>query len=177
MFLTKTVLGWGFSCVGMECSVDGSVSLIYCKTCRQFYAEQNCQPRGYGRVEGQVNKFVSGTTVIKKAHFHDHITKSNTHKVAALRLAERENSKTRSGGPSTSSSSQSAVARQTTLKLLIRRMNALQRDQLTRKFQLAHFIASSGHLFKSYEKFADFEKNSMGSILEVLIATIHLVQK
>ena len=80
----------GFSCIGMECSDDGSVSLIYCKTCRQFYAEHNYQPRGYGRVEGQVDTFVSGTTVIKKAHFHDHITKSNTHKVAALQLAERD---------------------------------------------------------------------------------------
>ena len=121
--------------------------------------------------------FVSGTTVIKKANFHDHITKSNTHKVAPLRLAERENLKTSSGGPSTSSSSHSAVARQTTLKPLIRRMNALQRDQLTRKFQLAHFIALSGHSFKSYEKFAILKKNSMGSILEVLITTIRLVQK
>ena len=77
----------------------------------------------------------------------------------------------------TSSSSHSAVACQTTLKHLIRCMNALQRDQLTRKFQLAHFIASSGHSFKSYEKFVDFDTNSMGSILEVLIATIRLVQK
>ena len=162
MVLTKTVLGWSFSCVGMECSDDGSVSLIYCKTCHQFYTEQKCQPRGYGRVEGQVDKVISGTTVIKKANFHYHIMKSNTHKVAALRLAERENLKTSSGGPSTSSSSHSAVTRQTTLKPLIRRMNALQRDQLTRKFQLAHFIASSGHSFKSYEKFADFDKKFHG---------------
>ena len=145
MVLAKTVLGWGFSCIGMECSDDGSVSLIYCKTCRQFYAKQNCQPCDYGRVEGQVDKFVSGTTLIKKANFHDHITKSNTQKVTALQLAERENLKTRSGGPSTSPSSHSAVSCQTMLKPLFRHTNALQRDRLTRKFQLAHFIASSGH--------------------------------
>ena len=62
-----------------------------------------------------------------------------------------------SSGNSSQNKSSSAP-KQTLLKPMIQGITAAKRVQLGRKFQLAHFICTTGKSFKSYETFAAFEK-------------------
>ena len=43
-----------------------------------------------GAVKKVVDKYISGTIVIKKANFEDHMKKSETHRISSLRLLEKQ---------------------------------------------------------------------------------------
>ena len=63
--------------------------------------------------------------------------------------------------PSSNSSqnmNSTGTPKQTLRKPMIQGITAAKRVQLGRKFQLAHFICTTGKSFKSNETFAAFEK-------------------
>ena len=62
-----------------------------------------------------------------------------------------------SSGNSSQNKSLTGAPKQTLLKPMIQGITAAKRVQLGRKFQLAHFICTTGKSFKSYETFAAFE--------------------
>lgn len=164
-----TVDSWGIPCVGYECDSTGNVTLLWCKICREFYLSQGENalnlkriPSLQGVAEDGAETFLRGTKTIQKCNLKAHVTKSLMHKTAVLRLAE---ARKRSVLPSASSSSTSSstvpsgVPRQATLLTHFQKLNAQHRNQLTKKFQLAHFLAAQGRPFKLYEDFAKFEKD------------------
>ena len=142
----KKVESWGFNNLGYECSEDGEVTLIYCKTCRDFYSSGNSND-GPGSsaafIKAQVDKYVVGTNVVKKCNFSDHVKKS----VAHLNAVKGLNQTTEKPDD------------QKSLVTCVRSMNAKLQDQLTMKFQLAHFTALHGKPFKLYEDFIKFERD------------------
>ena len=74
----------------------------------------------------------------------------------------------KSSGNSSQNKSSTGTPKQTLLKLMIQCITAAKRVKLGRKFQLAHFICTTGKSFKSHETFGTFEKNyhnvDLGSI-------------
>ena len=107
---------------------------------------------------------MDGTTVVKKVNFQKHFSESVMHQTAALRLKEKlviQPSVIGDDEPTTSpaaSASSSYHGTQTTLIAYVHKMNAHQKSQLCKKFQLAHFVATHSKSFKTYEAFTKFWK-------------------
>ena len=168
MVRKKTVENWGFQCLGYELDSEGEVSLIFCKTCREFYSSENEQRNLNAKHKSkkfadQNNVYIKGTSVVKKVNFEKHL-KFEVHVTAALRLQEAEvvNQTSNDVSQKEPCCSTSTVPRQSLLRPLIHRMTAHQHSQLRMKFQLAHFVCSTGKSFKSYLQFAHFEKDYHG---------------
>lgn len=170
MVKQKTVEGWGFACLGFETNEYGEVTKMFCKTCREFYSSNNEQNKlsakfkGSGKFLEQSNAYVNGTRVIKKTNFEKHLNFEN-HRNATLRLREKDlmsaaaqSSSSEDTESQTTSSSCSGTPKQALLRPMLQKMNAAQRQQLGRKFQLAHFTSSNAKSFKAYADFAAFEK-------------------
>ena len=64
-----------------------------------------------------------------------------------------------SSGNSSQNKSSTGAPKRTSLKPLFRALLPLSKYNLAEKFQLAHFICTTGKSFKSYETFGAFEKN------------------
>ena len=155
-----TVDSWGIPCAGYECDSTGNVTLLWCKICREFYLPQgeNAIKKTsslQGVADDVADTFIRGTKTIKKCNFKDHVAKSLMHKTAVLRLAEKRKQSENQVSPSPSSSSvfssitgPSGVHKQATLLTHFQKLNAQHRNQLTKKFQLAHFLAAQGRPFK-----------------------------
>ena len=166
MVKQKTVEGWGFSSLGYETDESGEVTKIFCKTCQEFYSvdegqnELAAKCKGSAKFLHQSNAYVNGTHVIKKVNFEKHLTFAN-HKIAALRLREKELMSASAQSSSSSAQEQSSASgapKQTLLRPMLQKMTAAQRLQLGRKFQLAHYTTLNAKSFKSYANFAAFEK-------------------
>lgn len=165
----KTVDAWGISCADYECDSEGNVTLLWCKICREFYESQGENPKKNPGLQGVAgdgaDTFIRGTKTIKKKNLKEHVAKSQIHKTAVLRLAEkRKRDESQLAEPSTSSSTSgpsttTGVPRQATLFNHVQNLNARHRVQLTKKFQLAHFLTANGRPFKLYKDFAKFEND------------------
>ena len=138
----KTIGSWGFNNLGCESNEFGEVTLIFCKRCCEYYSTNATSSSSSTLIKSQVDKFVSGTNVVKKSNFLDHIKKSVSHFNAVKGLNQ-----TLETPPD-----------QTSIVTCVRGMNQKLKDQLVMKFQLAHFIAIHGKPFKLYSDFANFEK-------------------
>ena len=160
MVKESTLRGWGYSdnLLGWESDEvsAGEVKLLYCKVCCEFYDDKKMATMS-GAVKKQVEKFIKGKHVIKKVNFQGHIN-TEIHTTAALRLKEKA---LISCTAADSSSNVVGTNNQTTLLPHVRKYTALQQSQLTRKFQLAHYMAATGQSFKVYANFANFEKNTI----------------
>ena len=71
----KKVDKWGYSILGYDCEGENVVK-VWCKTGRDFYTRENinvsaCSSKSF--IKDQVDKYVQGTTVIKKSNFDDHV--------------------------------------------------------------------------------------------------------
>ena len=114
---------------------------------------------------------MSGTTVIKKNNAADHVSKSKLHRQVTLALqSQSKASASGSDGTCQMFEKKQDVPRQTTLPEHIRKINATQRAQLEKKFQLVHFMVLKCKPFKDYESFSQFEKD----IHKVDLGTNHL---
>lgn len=153
----KTVDAWGIPCAGYECDPDGNVTLLWCKICREFNELESVKktPGLHGIGGINVETYIRGTSTVKKNNFSDHITKSNTHEKAVRRLGEIR--KSASGEILPSTSSLVGVPRQATLLTHLQKLTTRHRVQLTKKFQLAHFLSAKGKSFKLYAEIAKFE--------------------
>lgn len=167
MVKSKTVKGWGFPCLGYECDESENVLKIFCTICREFYST-NAVSDVRGRVEDQVDKFVKGTTVVKKNNFSDHLTKSRSHQTAVIRINEKRDlnnepsssSRVAEAAASTSAVNNTAAKepnQQLTILSHIRRLTGKQHETLVKKFQVAHFVAAKGKSFAFYEDLCKFE--------------------
>ena len=130
----KTVESWGFHNLGYECNEFGEITVIFCEICHEYYSTNVISSSSPTLIKLQVDKFVSGTNLVKKGNFSDHIKKSVSHFNAVKGL------------------------NQTSIVTCVRGMSQKLKDQLVMKFQLAHFIAIHGKPFKLYSDFANFEE-------------------
>lgn len=80
---------------------------------------------------------------------------------AVIRLSEQQAQKENDCSSSSSSLTPTEVPKQTTLMSFVQRLNALQKTQLTRKMQLAHFTAVNAKSFSFYEKLSQFCKDTL----------------
>ena len=167
----KVVENWNFDCLGYEANSNGEVTLIFCKICREFSKLEDVKRRKSGVAKLASEKFVAGTSIIKKNNFKDHVLISKTHATAVLRIAEKEKQKTISknvetGVSSQGSSSESSAATTSTLKQrtivpFIQELNKQQRQQLVKKMQIAHFTVSNAKLFSFYGELSKFCSNTL----------------
>ena len=77
----KTVEKWGFKALGYECNEEEEVTFTFCKTCREFYSDQRKHKVVVSSafIKDQVDKYVTGTSVMKKNNFSEHLKKSTAH--------------------------------------------------------------------------------------------------
>ena len=75
----KTVESWSFNNLGYESNEFGEVTVIFCKTCRKYYSTNTISSLLSTLIKLKVDKFVTGTNVVKKSNFSDHIKKSIAH--------------------------------------------------------------------------------------------------
>ena len=140
----KKVESWGFNNLGFECNDDGEVTMIFCKTCCEYYSSNKISSSSSSTfIKAQVVKFVTGTNIIKKSNFSDHVKKSTSHTNAVKGLNQ-----TLERPPD-----------QTSLVTCVRGMKEKLKDQLVMKFQLAHFTAIHGKPFKLYSDIAYFKRD------------------
>ena len=157
----KTVDNWGFPCLGYNIGDNGEVTLIWCKTCREFFHYENknaVHVKGIAAIGSET--FIKGTATVKKNNFADHVKKSQTHATAVLRLAEDEKlSQCTSANACSTLGTASGAPKQSTLLPYLQKLSARQRLQLTNKFQLAHFLIGKNKSFKFYGEMLSFEKS------------------
>ena len=137
----KTIESWGFNNLGYECNELGEVTVIFCRACCEYYSTNAISSSSSYLIKSQVDKFVSGTNVVKKSNFSGHIKKSVSHFIAVKGLNQ----------------TLEIPPDQTSVVTSAREMNQKLKDQLVMKFQLAHFIAIHGKPFKLYSDFANLE--------------------
>ena len=68
------------------CDEYGEVNLIYCKTCSEYYSSNNEVASSSNLIKAQVDRFITGTDVIKKNNFSDHLKKIVSHLNAMIGL-------------------------------------------------------------------------------------------
>ena len=121
--------------------------------------KSGCLLNAKGQGNSCSSKYVNGTNIIKKANFAKHLLFEN-HKKATLRCKEKElmAAAAKSTSSEDTQTSSSGVPKQTLLRPMVQKINAAQRLQLGRKFQLAHFTSLNAKSFKTYADFAAFEK-------------------
>ena len=158
----KTVEKWGFKHLGFECDGD-EVKKIWCNLCKEYseLTDVSNFKKGVAKLASEV--FIKGTTVIKKCNYTEHL-KSHVHASAVARLSDKRkadsNQKNSEVMAENSDPSCSSAPRQATLTPFIRRINENQRSQLTKKMQLAHFIAINAKSFSFYGKMGKFCKDT-----------------
>ena len=79
----KTVLKWSYPDLGFEVNDDDEVTLIYCKSCREFYRGTSGLLASKGSANKQCGLFVDRTTIVKKLNFQKHVSESVMHQTAA----------------------------------------------------------------------------------------------
>lgn len=162
MVKKKTVDAWGFGdVIKYEVGNDNeTVTSVYCSVCRDFYTKtsQSSLPVTLrnirGAVSGLIDKWITGSTNIKKSSAIDHVSKSSMHRTAVSVTGRKKD-----GQCSTSSSIGTDNNRQSTIPELASKITKSQKLQMVRKFQLMHFLARRCKPFSDYEAIINFEKN------------------
>ena len=137
----------GFKALGYKCNEEGEVTFVFYKTCREFYSDQRKHEvvGSSAFIKDQVDKYVAGTSVMRKNNFSEHLKKSMAHLNAAKGLSQPTETEAPPPG-------------QKTIVTCVRNQNKKLKDQLVMKFQLAHFTAIHGEPLKLYKNIANFEK-------------------
>lgn len=120
-----------------------------------------------GRTKNQLRNYIDGTNIIKKCNVLDHVAKKNknsAHEIAILALTDNPPEKLKdffgkstavAAGPSTNTN-------QSTIGTMFRKLTANNKQQLLKKFQLAHFVGVRALSTSMYQHLAEFEKQIHG---------------
>ena len=67
--------------MGYKCNEEREVTFVFCKTCREFYSDQRKHEvvGSSAFIKEQVDKYITGTSVVKKNNFSEHLKKSTAH--------------------------------------------------------------------------------------------------
>ena len=125
---------------------DDEVTLIYCKSCCEFYRGTSGLLASKGSAKKQCGLPVDGTTIVKKVNYQKHVSESVMHQTAVLRLKEKlviQLSVIGDNEPTTSlaaSASSSYHGTQTTPIPYMQKMNAHQKCKLCKKFSAPELV-------------------------------------
>ena len=91
MVKKKTVDGWGLPTINYELAENGdTVIKVFCALCQEYYGTRQIGGPyvvGHkGAISSLADKWVSGTTVIKKNNAADHVSKSKLHRQVTFAL-------------------------------------------------------------------------------------------
>ena len=153
----KKCTSWGFKEFSFEVDERDEVKSISCVVCKEFYTKE---PQELEKLKGAVKEstksWIQGSKTIKKCNAETHL-KSNVHAFAQQRL---KFAKTNATNPTPAEkiakekpSSQSSIVEH------VRKANAKQIKELTKKFQLAHFLTVENKSFEFYQSLVRFEKD------------------
>ncbi|XP_002130702.2 uncharacterized protein LOC100179588 [Ciona intestinalis] len=151
MVKASVIERWNLPEIGYEQNEKGNVTKIYCKLCKQVYADQY-EITVHGAVVNQMRKWVDGTGVIKKFNAIKHLESSGQHRTAVLQLGEAANTQDGSPGPSKNTV---PINRRQIKEML----NEEQKQQLIKKFQVVHFMAANTLSFRLYPTVCHFLSN------------------
>ena len=166
MVKRATVEKWGFDEIKVKSNEDGEVVELQCIICTEYYqSDEDCKKmlsKFNGVVRSLVNKWIEGTTTIKKNNASDHL-KAHYHVNAVRKLKEKAEHKCGEVGGRVSEAEKLAAEKQPSQPSIltnVRKLNSLQREQLLKKFQLVHFVTTKNLPFKMYEHFVKFERDT-----------------
>ena len=76
--------------MGYKFNKEREVTFVFCKTCREFYSDQRKHEvvGSSAFIKDQVDKYVIGTSVLKKNTFSGHLKKSTAHLNAVKSLSQ-----------------------------------------------------------------------------------------
>ena len=104
------------------------------------------------------DKYAIGTSVIKEDNVTNQLL-SVSHATAAEQRGEIRKDTYRA-----ESSTSNSLPKKTTILARAQNLNARQKEQLIREFQLTHFIVWKGKSFNLFADMAKFEKSILGRI-------------
>ena len=153
MVKSKTVDDWNLPCFGYRTEdITDEVQLLWCRICKYYYGDKDNISQLQGRTKNQLESYVEGTH-------------RSAHEIAFFALTDNPPEELKDLFLSSSSSSMNlsiTTTRQATIGQAFRKMTTLNKEQLLKKFQLAHFIGVCALPSNMYEHIADFEKNIHG---------------
>lgn len=165
MVKKATVDRWNIPELEAVTNANADVLTIHCKICKEYYSENEngraVLQKLNGAARSLVSKWIEGSTIIKKNNAQDHTTKANYHLTAARALKDRAEQKSQSQQITDAEkiAAASKVTQQKSILKHVKELNLHQRDQLLKKFQLAHFTVMHNKSFKTYKNFVNFEKD------------------
>ena len=163
MVKIKTVDGWNLPAIGVTMKNEDDVENIFCKICKEYYTEVEDGKTKLDKLVGNVKRvvlnWVGGSTVIKKNNAKDHL-KANYHLTAVRILRERAAEKAEAPQQTEAErlAAATSVPSEESILVHVRQLNQNQREQLLKKFQLAHFVVIRNLSFNMYHHIAVFEK-------------------
>ena len=129
---------WNIPEIGVEENDKEEVTSIFCKICREFYANNNADLiKLNGAVKQVVLNWISGSKTIKKNKVLDHL-KANYHQSAVWILKEHAAEKSQSPqiteGKKLASTIKAASCSEKNILTHFQQLNLRQREQLKKKF-------------------------------------------
>ena len=165
MVKKATVDRWNIPEINTSVNDNGDVVTIHCKICKEFYSDDE-EGRSLlqslnGAVKKLVNRWIEGSDIIKKNNAQDHVNRAKYHMDAVRKLKERAEEKSESLQLTEAETIAAAAQRDNQQSILtkVRELQNNQRDQLLKKFQLAHFVVLHNKSFNMYQNFVNFEKD------------------
>ena len=161
MVKTSMVQKWNIPEIGLEENDQEEVTSIFCKICREFYANNNADLiKLNGAVKQVVLNWISGSKTIKKSNVLDHLKAHHQLVIQILkeRAAEKSESPQITEVEKLASSITAPSNSETSILNHFQQLNLRQREQLLKKFQLAYFIVQNNLAFTKYEKFPHLKK-------------------
>ena len=138
MVKTSMVQKWNIPEIGVEENDKEEVTSIFCKICREFYANNNADLiKLNGAVKQVVLNWISGSKTIKKNKVLDHL-KANYHQSAVRILKEHAAEKSESPqiteGKKLALTITAASSPEKKILTHFQQLNLRQREQLKKKF-------------------------------------------
>ena len=173
MVKEKTVEGWNIPEIGLNLKDnEDDVESIFCKICKEYYLDDENGWLSLANLVGNVRKtilnWVGDSKVVKKNNAQDHL-KGNYHITAVGILRERACEKGGEDPQQTEAEKLAATLatnREVNILFHVRQLNQKQREQLLKKFQLAHFVVTHNLSFNIYREIAVLERDSHGVELD-----------
>ena len=152
MVKKATVDKWGFDKIEVTSNDDGEAIELKCIICTEYYQNDEDGKKALSKLTGVVkslvNKWIQGTTMIKKNNANNHLN-AQYHVNAVRKLKEKAEQKC--DEVDISEAEKLAVKKQCSQPNIltnVRKLNVMEREQLLKKFQLVHFVASKNLSFQ-----------------------------
>ena len=166
MVKNKTVDEWNLPCFAYTLK-EGSIEIdvLHCRICKYYYGVKKNLNKLQGRSKSQLRAYIDGTTTVKKCNAVSHVATGGAHETAVLAVSDnppQELEDLFKQKKTASSTGESTSATQSTIRTMFRNLTVINKQQLLKKFQLAHFVGVRALSTSMYEHIAKFEKDVHG---------------